>query len=430
MAEDAVYRLELETYPLISRMMHVGIKPDLPHFAALSIRLGQELESLQTILDNEAWGGFNANSHTQVGELLFKRYGLDPIKFTSTGDPSTNDKILEALEHENPHYTSIATLREYREIHKLRSTFVDAIPAYLDRWPRDGRIHSTFRTTRVVTGRLAASDPNILALPKHGKFAKDFRRGLIAEPGHLLAEWDLGQIELRVLAHLSQDPTLLDAFRRGIDLHSVLAERIFGVAANNQDKSKHRLPAKAINFGLPMGMQATGLCLELRKNGLDVDEDDAQQWIDETMTLYKEIPVYQDHMKAEARRHGYIRCLSGRIRYIGGIHSPHEHIRAEAERFAFSTPIQEGATWLMKMAEARIWRDLLVPCWRQGDWIEPLMQVHDAIVLEIGNKELAQDVHPLMQAIMTYPVDRFSVPIEVSGEWGYNLADLQEFPCQ
>lgn len=432
----SVYELELATYPLIARMMQVGIKPDLAHFAGLSKRLEIELQCLQAVLDADTGQpGFNANSYLQVGHLLFDQYGLDPIKFTDTGDPSTNDKILEALEHENSQLPIISTVRDYRETHKLKSTFVDAIPEYLSRWPFDNRIHATFRTTRVITGRLAASDPNVLALPKHGKFAKDFRRGFIAESGHCLGEWDLSQIELRVLAHLSQDPVMLAIFRgktRGvggclIDIHAELAQRIFGVAPNDQDKSKHRLPAKAINFGLPMGMTAHGLCLELRKNGLHVDEDDAQQWIDDTMRLYAGVPIYQQQRIEEARRHGYIRCLSGRLRYIGGIRSPHDAIRAEAERFAFSTPIQEGAQWLMKQAEASVWNDLLVPCWRQGDWIEPLMQVHDAIVLEIEHETLARNVNPLMQAIMTYPVDGFSVPIETSGEWGMNLADFQGF---
>lgn len=432
----STYSLELSTYLLIDRMMQIGIRPDVQHFAGLSERLGMELECIQAILDAETGcPGFNANSYLQVGELLFGTYGLEPIKLTDTGDPSTNDKILEALEHANPQLPTISTIREFREIYKLKSTFVDAIPDYLARHPRDGRIHATFRTTRVVTGRLAASNPNILALPKYGKFASDFRRGLIAESGHVLAEWDLSQIELRVLAHLSQDPVMLSIYRGElrnpdnslIDLHARLGQRIFGGVAADYAKGERRRHAKIINFMIPMGAQAQGLCLELRKNGLDIDEDDAQRWLEETMALYAGVPVYQQACIAEARRHGYVRCPSGRIRYIGGIHSPRQHARAEAERFAFSTKIQEGAQWIMKQAEACIWNDLLVRLWGQGNWIEPLMQVHDSILLECENEVLARQVHPLMQAMMTYPVDGFSVPIETSGDWGLNLADMQTF---
>ena len=430
-----LYELELQTYPLIARMMQIGIKPDLPHYAQLSERLAIELECLQAVLDDQTGRpGFNANSSLQVGEVLFTQHGLELLKLTRTGDPSTNDKILEALEHEYGSFLPvISTIRAFREAHKLKHSFVDVIPLLVTGWPYDGRFHPIFKTTRTPTGRLAASMPhgvpkfNVLGMPKHGKFAKDFRRGLVCDPGHVLGEWDLSQIELRVLAHLSQDPALLDAFRRGIDLHSLLAARIFGVDPKDQDTSKHRLPAKAINFGLPMGMQAQGLCLELRKNGLDVDEDDAQRWIDETMALYAGVPIYQQACVAEARQQGYVRCLSGRIRYIGGIDASQAATRAEAERLAYSTKIQEGAQWIMKQAEARLWHDLLVPCWQRGEWIEPLLQVHDAIVLEIAHETLARNVHPLMAAIMEYPVDGFSVPITTSGDWGYNLADLSPF---
>ena len=432
----SVYELELATYPLISRMMEIGIKPSLDHYAQLSEQLAIELECIQAVLEDQTGHpGFNANSYLQVGDVLFNQCGLEPIKLTDTGDPSTNDKILEALEHAHGIQVPVlSAIRSYREVYKLKSTFVDVVPALVRRWPYDERIHATFRTTRVVTGRLAASDPNILALPKHGKFAKDFRRGLICEPGHILGEWDLVTIEMRVLAHLSQDPVMLAIFRRElcnpdgspIDLHAALAERIFGIAPSRQDRSKHRLPAKAINFGLPMGMQAQGLCLELRKNGLDADEDDAQRWIDETMGLYKRVPIYQQDCIAEARRNGYVRCLSGRIRYIGGINASHEAARSEAERFAFSTKIQEGASWIAKQCQKRIWDDLLNPYWRIGKWIEPLFWCHDAMDLEM-DEGLVQDVHQVMTQLMTIPPEGFSVPIETSGDWGYNLADVESF---
>lgn len=418
-----VYRLELSTYPLIDRMMMIGMKPNLPHFADLSFRLQAEIEKLQYLVEKAVGReGFNANSGDQVAEHLFDRLGLPEYKRAKGSDRgSTNDKILEALEREfGVEYPEISLFRSYRETYKLKNTFVDRIPDFTHRWPHDGRIHATFRTTRVVTGRLAASDPNILAQPEHGAFAPLFKDGWEADDGHVLGAWDESQIELRVLAHLSQDPVLLAAYRDGVDLHAALAQRIFGVAPKDQDKSLHRLPAKAINFGIPMGMQAQGLTIELRKNGCMVTEDDAQRWLDDTNALYKGVVAYKSGMIAEARRTGRIRCLSGRIRYIGGIHSWDKALKAEAERFAFSTPIQEGAQWVMKQAEAELW-SCLRALWRRGDWIEPLAQKHDALYLEMA-EGLQQEVNELMHYCMVTSVQHnLSVPLDIEGEWGYCL---------
>ena len=429
----SVYRLELGTYPLIDRMHTVGIKPDLDHFAALSVKLDGEIQKLQAGLEKQTGlEGFNANSGDQVADYVFDRLGLTGYKRTEKGRFSTNDKVLEALEHEHPEHQVLSTIRSYREVYKLKNTFVDRIPDFAKRWPYDGRVHASFRTTRVVTGRLSASDPNLLAQPKHGKFAKEFRKGWVAEGERLLGEWDLSQGELRVLAHLSQDPLMLAVYRGErrnpdgsiIDLHAALAERIFGVKPKDQHKSKHRLPAKTVNFGLAMGMQKQGLTIELRKDGVDIDEDDAQRWIDETDRLYKGVPIYKARMVAEAKRNGFIRCISGRIRYIGGIKAYDEATRAEAERFAFSTPVQEGLQYLMKQAEASIWDEIIVP--NKGHYVEPILQVHDAMYLEF-DPELAQELHHKMVDIMTRVPQSFSVPMGVDGQFGPNMADMKGF---
>jgi DNA polymerase I-like protein with 3'-5' exonuclease and polymerase domains len=177
-----------------------------------------------------------------------------------------------------------------------------------------------------------------------------------------------------------------------------------------------------------MGMTKSGLSVELRKNGVQADEDDAQRWLDETMALYAKVPEYQDQKGAEAARMGYVRCLSGRIRYIGGIRSRDEYTREEAKRFAFSTPIQEGAQYLMKMAEVRLYQNILVPYWRQGRWVEPLLQVHDALLLECeDDPALAYDLHAKMVTAMTTTPEWFTVPTETSGDWGYSWADMESF---
>lgn len=434
-----VYNLEISTYPLIDRMQKIGMKPDIPHFDRLSPQLQLEIDKLQCYLEADTGiDDFNANSGDQVAEYLFETCGLEPMKMTK-GDRhgngkrgSTNDKILEALEHEHPEIPVLTTIRAYRETYKLKNTFVDRLKDFANRWPHDGRIHATFRTTRVITGRLAASDPNLLAQPEHGAFAPDFKLGWICEPGHAIWQGDYAQMELRGLAHLSQDPLMLAIFRGEkrnpdgsiIDMHAATAERIFGVKPKDQDKHKHRLPAKAIGFGIPMGMTAKGLSVELRKNGVDADEDTAQRWLDDTLALYAGVRDYMEERKAEARRHGFVRCLSGRIRYIGGIRSRHARLREEAERFAFSTPIQESATFIIKQAEALAYEYVFKPYWRDGRWVEPILQVHDCLKVEC-EESLVQDVHTKMVQVMTHVPKSFSVPVLVEGEWGFNMAPVK-----
>lgn len=437
-ALDRVYAADLGTVLLIDRMQQTGITPDLKHFAALSGDLGLEIGAIQTRLtdqlhvaglEKERANNFNANSSDQVGDLLFTRFGLPELKRTRGGDPSTNDRILEALE-KSPGLDSgvrslIADIRYYRETYKLKHTFVDQIPSFVDRWPFDGRIHATFRITRVVTGRLAASDPNLLAMPKYGKFAQRFREGFVSGDGRVFGSWDLSQIELRVLAHLSQDPVLLNAFRTGQDLHASLARRIFGVEKKDQTKVM-RLAAKAINFGIPMGMTNIGLTVELKKNGVDVNEDDAQRWLDETMNLYALVPVYQQSKIAEAKRNGFVCDLIGRRRYVGGIRSFDPGTRSEAERFAFATPIQSSAQGVMKTAEAYLWNEIIMPRQMRGEWIEPILQVHDDVIMEF-DKKLKADINVEMVWAMTKTFHGLTVPIETSGDWGRSWGHMEAF---
>ena len=458
------YALEISTYPLIDRMGAVGMLPDLKVFSALSKRLENELADLQCTLDTQTGiENFNANSGDQVDDLVHNTYGVEPLKWTRGSDKkeargSTNDDILEVYEREFGHdYPAIITIRQFRQFFKLKNTFVDRVPYYVHRWPYDGRVHATFRTTSVVSGRLSASDPNLLAMPEHGKFAGDFKAGWVASPGHVVCNWDLSQIELRVLADLSQDPVLLEAYlfkcaherdwqlgkticKRDAcvlkgDLHARLAHMVFGLQPSQQDDHNHRYPAKTHNFGLAMGMTCHGLMIQLRKNGVDVDESGAQEWIDASNKLYARVLVYKAEKIAEAKRHGFVRDLGGRIRYIGGIRNKDERVRAEAERFAFGTPIQSSAQKVMKQAEAYIWQNLLVSkYYRQGyfkgssrgQWVEPLCQVHDALKFEVV-EGLQEQLDIEMTHAMTKVPTQLSVPLGVEGKWGYNFASMEKF---
>lgn len=433
MGLEDVYRLDLGTYPILDRMMRVGMIPDHAAFKALAVTLDGELATLRASLaDTTGWPDFNPNSGDQTAAYVFDVLGLEVLgKRTDSGRGSTNDKVLEALEKMYPELPQIADIRSYREYFKLRWTFVERLPELVDRWPNDGRIHCELMLNRTPSGRLASKNPNLLAMPKHGKFAKAFRACFVPREGCMFVSADESQVELRGLAHLSQDPVMCAIFRgerrnpdgSKIDLHAAMAQRIFGVEPKDQDESKHRLPSKAVNFGLPMGMTAVGLCLELRKGGLTVDEDDAQRWIDEADAMYVKVPEYKAAMVAEAEKNGFVRCFSGRIRYVGGIRSRDDRVRAEAERFAFSTPIQEIAQTVGKHCLTRAWREVYVPRRKRGEYVEPLLWTHDDLLSEVDTRHVL-DVAKELQTILTTAPEGFSIPLETKPEAGLNWSEM------
>lgn len=434
MGLEEVYRLDLATLPILDRMMSVGMLPDHDAFSRLALVLDDEIDNLRRkLIADTGINNFNPNSGDQTASYIFDNLGLDMLgKRTDSGRGSTNDKVLEALEKMYPEYGAIADIRQYREYYKLRWTFVERLPEMVDRWPFDGRIHCELMLTRTPSGRLAAKNPNLLAMPKHGKYAKLFRACFVPRDGCMFVSADESQVELRGLAHLSQDPVMCAIFRgqkrnpdgSAIDLHAATAQRIFGVAPKDQDDSKHRLPAKAVNFGIPMGMTKVGLCLELQKGGVEgVTEDDAQRWIDETEAMFAEVPVYKQAMIAEAEKNGYVRCFSGRIRYVGGIRSRDDRVRAEAERFAFSTPIQEIAQAVGKRALAKAWRDVYVPEQKRGHYVQPLLWTHDDLLSEIEIPQVLRVAQEL-KAILTEPPPGFSIPLQTTPEAGLTWADL------
>lgn len=307
----------------------------------------------------------------------------------------------------------------------------ERLPELVDRWPFDGRIHCELMLTRTPSGRLAAKSPNLLAMPKHGKYAKLFRACFVPREGCMFLSLDESQIELRVGAHLSQDPVMLAIYRgemrnpdgSRIDLHTNMCKRMLGRA---EETSGERTAAKAVNFGYWMGQTYVGLKLELQKAGLDVSDHEAQGWIDAANDLYKGAVTYKEAMIQEATRNGYIRCpLSGRIRYVGGIRSRDDRVRAEAERFAYSTPIQEGAQALAKRMLAEAWTDVFQPARRAGQHIEPLLWTHDDLLSEVEIPQVLRVAREL-KAIMVKTPQGFSVPLDTTPEAGLTWADLTE----
>jgi DNA polymerase-1 len=432
MGLEPVYRLDLGTYPILDRMMRVGLAPDPAAFQRLGAKLDAELAVLLAKLQADTGReDFNPNSGDQVADYLYNQLQIEQLgKQTEGGRGSTNDKVLEALQRMYPEFPAIANVRSYREYFKLRWTFVERLPDLVDRWPFDQRIHCELLLNRTPSGRLAAKNPNLLAMPKHGKFAKAFRACFIPRKGCLFLSLDESQVELRVGAHLSQDPVMLAIYRgerrnpdgSQIDLHTNMCQRIYGRPEKN---SGERTAAKAINFGYWMGQTHIGLALELRKAGLDIDDDDAQKMIDEANKLYVGAGIYKQKMVAEAEKNGFIRCMSGRIRYVGGIRSKDSRVRAEAERFAYSTPIQEGAQFIGKQVLAASWKEVYVPERRQGHWVEPLLWTHDDLLSEVESGRLL-DVAPRLQEIMTRAPEGFSVPLETKPEAGMNWSEMVE----
>lgn len=393
---DDVYETDLRIIPMVDRMQAVGIDVDIPHYQLLVEMFTVEERNNAEAIEKLVGSRLNPNSGDQVAHALFddlrlhEKYPNLRIKKTKGGEAkaprlTTNDKVLEALELAHP---LVKLIQEGREIRKMRGTYAEAILRLVG---RDGRLHPRFRITRTDTGRLSAADPNVLALPKHSERGKLIRMGLRAGPGRVLSEWDLTQIEMVMFACDAMDDVMLDAFRRGLDFHSDTACRNRGytyddfikkLKAEDPTTEDERFRAKAVNFGTLMGITEYGLLDQYHKNGLlDKTIDDAAGDLRDWHRTYPQGSTYIDRKHAEARQYGFVRDRWGRMRWLEGIHSADKYIAAEAERMAQATPTQSGAQGVIKRAMGALWPQL-VELRKAGMWVECLMQVHDALVLE------------------------------------------------
>jgi uracil-DNA glycosylase family 4 len=424
---DRLYAMEMGIIPIIDRMQTVGMQVDLEHFASLDIVLEREQERLSAQLADLA--GYEVNVHSpKIAKLLFQELGIYSRKKTKSGKGlSTNDKILQALHHKAlrtdgpnaPTTRGLDLVMTIREIRKMRSGFVGPLPEHVG---PDHRLHPNILTTRVKTGRLAGKGINVLALPKHSEWGHLFREGFLAGPGRLLSSWDLSQIELRVLAHISGDTTMTNAFRAGRDLHAELGERLFGIPRERQSAAQRR-EQKIINFGLPMGMTATGLLEQFHKNGLLTKTiDDAEQLLYDTLhKVYPGVWAYQQEMRAEARRTGQVRDMWDRIYYLPAANAPFEQLREAAGREAGALPIQGGAAGLMKIGMAAAWE--LTQEFREGGYCEPWLQVHDDLLFE-HDAELVSILQPLIASALNGAA-LLSVPVLCEHKSGTNWGMLE-----
>ena len=401
-------QIDLPLVPVLARMEQTGVKIDCDVLAEMSTRLERECDVKAKEIHQLAGVEFNINSPRQLGDVLFNKLNLPkPVKYGKGKTISTAVDVLEtlALTHEVPRL-----VLEYRQLSKLKSTYVDALPALLNSCTK--RLHTTFSQTGTATGRLSSANPNLQNIPIRTELGREIRAAFIAEPGHVLLAADYSQIELRLLAHFSADELLVEAFRRGDDIHSLTAQQVFGVPPLMVN-AEHRRRAKAVNFGIVYGLSPFGLAQQLQ-----IEKSEAKKFIDAYFEKYKGVRRYLDRTLEEARREQRVKTLFGRIRPIPDINSKNANMRGFAERTAVNTPLQGTAADLIKLAMIRVDAELR----KRKLKSRMLLQVHDELVFEVPESELNL-MRDLVQGKMEN-VHPLSVPLAVEIGVGPNWRDL------
>jgi len=401
--------VDLPLMPVLLRMERAGVRIDTERLRELSARLEGELARLTEEIYALAGTPFNINSPKQLGEVLFERLGLRPQGKTSkTKAFSTSADVLEALAGEHP---VVQRILDYRQLSKLKGTYVDALPQLLS--PEDGRLHTTFNPAGAATGRLSSTEPNLQNIPVRTEVGREIRSCFVPEPGWVLLSADYSQIELRLLAHFSSDAALVEAFLRGEDIHTRTASEIHGVPPLMVTPEMRRA-AKAVNFGIVYGQTPFGLAQQL-----GISKEEAKRYIDRYFERYPGVKLWIERTIAEVRERGYTLTLWGRRRPIPDILSKNPNARAFAERTAVNTPLQGTAADLMR--KAMIVADAGL---RQRNLRSRLLlQVHDELVLECPPEELAEARSLVKQAMEG--VEKLAVPLLVETAAGPNWRDVE-----
>jgi len=404
--KDLFLQIELPLVEVLAEMELWGVKIDPELLQEVSKELEARLWNLQKQVFDFVGEEFNINSTQQLGKILFEKLRLPVIKKTKTGY-STDVGVLQELakNHELPR-----VVLEYRSLTKLKSTYVDALPKLIN--SSTGRVHTSYNQTVTATGRLSSSNPNLQNIPIRTEDGRRIREAFVPEDGWWLISADYSQIELRILAHLSGDTTLIEAFQRGEDIHARTASEIFGLAPYHIT-SQMRREAKVINFGIIYGMSPYGLA-----NELGVEPKVASKYIDEYFSRYQGVKTYLDGILQDAKKKGYVTTLYNRRRYIPEINSSNRTARQFAERTAINTPIQGTAADLIKIAMNRIYRRIRDESMKT----KLIMQVHDELVLEAPTDEV-KDVEQMVKAEMEGVIDLI-VPLEVSVSKGKNWGEI------
>ncbi len=368
-----VYQLEIQSSEGLYRIERQGVLIDAPMLARQSAELGARIVQLETDAHALAGQPFNLGSPKQIGEIFFTKLGLPVVKKTATGAPSTDEEVLEKLAEDFP---LPAKILEHRGLSKLKGTYTDKLAQLAH--PRTGRVHTHYAQAVAVTGRLSSNDPNLQNIPVKTAEGRRVREAFVPAPGFVIASADYSQIELRIMAHLSEDAALLRAFNEGLDVHRATAAEVFGVSVD-QVSSEQRRYAKVINFGLIYGMSSYGLA-----RNLGIETKAAAAYIDRYFQRYPGVKAYMDETRLSAKSKGYVETVFGRRLYLPEINSPNGPRRSGAERAAINAPMQGTAADLIKLSMVKVQQ--VLDAEKRGTHI--IMQVHDELVLEVPESEV------------------------------------------
>src|SRR5579859_336913 len=402
-------QIDLPLVPVLARMEHAGVKIDCGMLGQLSVDLEKLCDAKAREIHDKAGVKFNINSPKQQGDVLFNQLNLPkPVKYGKGKTISTAVEVLEELAeaHEVPRL-----VLDYRQLSKLKSTYVDALPLLLD--AKTQRLHTTFNQTGTATGRLSSTNPNLQNIPIRTELGREIRAAFIAEPGYVLLSADYSQIELRLLAHFSEDPLLVEAYQRGDDIHQLTAAQVFGVPPLMID-AEHRRRAKAVNFGIVYGLSPFGLSQQL-----GIEQREAKKFIDAYFEKDAGVRRFIDRTLEETRREQSVKTLFGRSRPIPDINSKNANMRGFAERTAVNTPLQGTAADLIKLAMIQIDEELSSRKLKS----RMLLQVHDELLFEVSADELG-----LMRQLVREKMERvhpLSVPLLVELGVGPNWRDVE-----
>ncbi|MFP4199298.1 MAG: DNA polymerase I [Halanaerobium sp.] len=402
--------IELPLIKVLAKMEYNGVKVDRDWLESLSERLGKRLEIITGKAHQLAGEEFNLNSPKQLGEILFEKLGLPVIKRTKTGY-STNASVLEKLEGK---HEIIPLISEYRELSKLKSTYIDSLPPLINK--ETGKIHTSFNQMVTATGRLSSTDPNLQNIPIRTEEGREIRKAFIpSEDDMLLLAVDYSQIELRVFAHLSGDQKLKEAFNSGADIHTETAAEVFEVKPEEVSPNLRR-HAKVINFGIAYGMSSYGLSQDL-----DIPVEEAQEYIDKYFDRFSGVKKYMDQTIKKVKECGYAETIYGRRRYIPEINSSNYHRRSFAERTAINTPVQGTAADIMKKSMLDVYDAL-----KEADLdLNILLQVHDELVFEVKKSDLDQAAKLIKEKMEN--TAELDVPLIVDLQIGENWRDKKDY---
>ena len=396
--------------PLVTVLAHLeinGFLVDDHQLKEFADKLGEKIDALTNEIYMLAGEEFNINSPKQLGVILFEKLELKPVKKTKTGY-ATNADVLEKLRDKHP---IVNFITEYRQLAKLKSTYCDGLTAVVN--PNTHRIHSVFTQTVTVTGRLSSTEPNLQNIPTRTELGREIRKMFVAKEGYVLVDADYSQIELRVLAHIANDETMINAFRNNEDIHAVTASQVLGIPLEDVTKEQ-RSSAKAVNFGIVYGIGEFSLAQDLH-----ISVKEAKAYIESYLEKYHGVRNYMESIKEQAKKDGYVKTMLNRIRYIPELKSPNYNIRQFGERVALNTPIQGTAADIIKLAMVRVDNRLI----NEGLKSKLILQVHDELIVE-AHKDEVDKVKQILSEEMQSAME-LNVPLKVDMSTGHSWYDAK-----